>query len=192
MVHRLAIFASGNGSNAENIITSFKGNDNVDVALVISNKADALVLNRAKWHGVEAIHFSNADFAQNPQLIIDALNSRNIDIIILAGFMRKVHDDIVKAFPGRILNIHPSLLPAYGGKGMWGHHVHEAVIAAGEKVSGATVHLVTEHIDGGDIILQGHVEVTPDDTPDTLEQKVHKIEYDIYPKAILTLINKQV
>jgi phosphoribosylglycinamide formyltransferase-1 len=106
--------------------------------------------------------------------------------------MRKVHDDIVKAFPGHILNIHPSLLPAYGGKGMWGHHVHEAVIAAGEKVSGATVHLVTEHIDGGDIILQGHVEVTPDDTPDTLEQKVHKIEYDIYPKAILTLINKQV
>jgi phosphoribosylglycinamide formyltransferase-1 len=190
MNHNIAIFASGNGSNAENIIKSFNNNDKgINVILIISNKADAPVINMAKRLGVEAIYIPNSDFKANPQIVISELSQRNINLIVLAGFMIKVHDDIVNAYKNRILNIHPSLLPAYGGNGMWGHHVHEAVIAAGESVSGATVHLVSEHIDGGEIIMQGKVEISECDTPTTLEAKVHQIEYDIYPKAIRKFID---
>lgn len=184
MYWNIAIFASGNGSNAENIIRSFQDDESVGVSLVISNKSDAPVLARAQRLGVEKLFVSTNDFRANPQFVIKELRQRNINLIVLAGFMLKVHDDIVNAYRNRILNIHPSLLPAYGGKGMWGHHVHEAVIAASEKISGATVHLVSEHIDGGDIIMQGQVEISPNDTPTTLEAKVHEVEYDIYPKAI--------
>jgi phosphoribosylglycinamide formyltransferase-1 len=155
--------------------------------LVVSNKADAYGLTRAQRLGVESLYISNQDFAENPAAVLAELEKRDISMIVLAGFMRKIHDKIVDKYRDRILNIHPSLLPAYGGKGMWGHHVHEAVIAAGEKESGATVHIVSEHIDSGAIVMQGRVEVTPTDTAATLEAKVHQIEYEIYPKAILAL-----
>jgi phosphoribosylglycinamide formyltransferase-1 len=183
----IAIFVSGNGSNAENIITTFADSDTIKVSLVVSNKADAYGLTRAQRLGVESLYISNQDFAENPAAVLAELEKRDISMIVLAGFMRKIHDKIVDKYRDRILNIHPSLLPAYGGKGMWGHHVHEAVIAAGEKESGATVHIVSEHIDSGAIVMQGRVEVTPTDTAATLEAKVHQIEYEIYPKAILAL-----
>jgi phosphoribosylglycinamide formyltransferase-1 len=188
MQHKIAIFASGHGSNAENIIKTFRDNNGPIVSLLVSNKPDAYVLTRGHQLGIESLFISNKDFRESPQKIITELRRRAIDIIVLAGFMIKVHDDIVKAYRNQILNIHPSLLPAYGGKGMWGHHVHEAVIAAGEKVSGATVHLVSEHIDGGDIIMQKRVDVTADDTPKSLEAKIHEVEYDLYPKAIMHFI----
>jgi phosphoribosylglycinamide formyltransferase-1 len=188
MKRHIAILASGSGTNAENIIRRFATSTEAEVSLVISNKPDAMALTRAERLGVETLYVSNDDFARQPQKVIDALRSRNIDLVVLAGFMRKIHDEIVAAYPGRILNIHPSLLPAYGGKGMWGHHVHEAVIAAGEKRSGATVHLVSEQIDGGAIVMQGEVEVTANDTAQTLEAKVHAVEYELYPRAIHKLL----
>jgi phosphoribosylglycinamide formyltransferase-1 len=188
MKKHIAILASGSGTNAENIIRRFATSTEAEVSLVISNKSDAMALTRAERLGVETLYVSNDDFARQPQKVIDALRSRNIDLVVLAGFMRKIHDEIVAAYPGRILNIHPSLLPAYGGKGMWGHHVHEAVIAAGEKRSGATVHLVSEQIDGGAIVMQGEVEVTANDTAQTLEAKVHAVEYELYPRAIHKLL----
>ncbi len=183
----IAIFVSGNGSNAENIITTFADSDTIKVSLVVSNKADAYGLTRAQRLGVESLYISNQDFAENPAAVLAELEKRDISMIVLAGFMRKIHDKIVDKYRDRILNIHPSLLPAYGGKGMWGHHVHEAVIAAGEKESGATVHIVSEHIDSGAIVMQGRVDVTSTDTAATLEAKVHQIEYEIYPKAIMAL-----
>jgi phosphoribosylglycinamide formyltransferase-1 len=185
---QIAIFASGNGSNAENIITTLRDKHQISVALVVSNKQDAFALTRARKLGVDTLYISNDDFANNPQLVINELRRRNVSLIVLAGFMRKVHPEIVRAFPEHILNIHPSLLPAYGGKGMWGHHVHEAVIAAGERHSGATVHIVSEEIDKGAILIQGRVNVAPTDTPESLAAKVHTVEYSIYPAAILALI----
>jgi phosphoribosylglycinamide formyltransferase-1 len=185
----IAIFASGNGSNAENIIRAFQNSSMVNVELVVSNKPEAFVLSRAQRLGVDTLYISNQDFRENPQQVIAMLQQRDIQLVVLAGFMIKIHDEIVAAYPNRILNIHPSLLPAYGGKGMWGHHVHEAVIAARETESGATVHFVSEHIDAGAIVMQGRVEVTPQDTPETLEAKVHAVEYDIYPRAILQVLN---
>jgi phosphoribosylglycinamide formyltransferase-1 len=161
----------------------------VNVELVVSNKPEAFVLSRAQRLGVDTLYISNQDFRENPQQVIAILQQRDIQLVVLAGFMIKIHDEIVASYPNRILNIHPSLLPAYGGKGMWGHHVHEAVIAAGETESGATVHFVSEHIDAGAIVMQGRVEVTPQDTPETLEAKVHAVEYDIYPRAILQVLN---
>jgi phosphoribosylglycinamide formyltransferase-1 len=189
-IPQIAIFASGNGSNAENIITTLRDKHHIPVAVVISNKPDAYALTRARRLGVDTLYISNDDFARNPQLVISELRQRHVTIIALAGFMRRVHSDIVRAFPGRILNIHPSLLPAYGGKGMWGHHVHEAVIAAGERHSGATVHIVSEEIDKGDILIQGRIDVAPTDTPDTLAAKIHTVEHSIYPAALLALLRR--
>ena len=188
MAHNIAILASGSGTNAENIICAFKNNSTANVALVISNKPDAPVLDKAVRHGVKTLHISNDDFVNNPRRIIDELHDRHIDLVVLAGFMRKVHSDIIAAYPNRIINIHPSLLPAYGGKGMWGHHVHEAVIAAGEHVSGITVHYVTDDIDGGAIVAQREVPVMPHDTATTLEERIHDAEYEAYPAAILSVL----
>lgn len=182
---QLAIFASGSGSNAENITRLFHQGNRVKVSVVLCNRRDAQVFERMKPLGVPVIYIPNSSWESDPERVIETLRPYEPDMIVLAGFMRAVRPEIIDFVGGHVVNIHPALLPAYGGKGMYGHHVHEAVIAAGETRSGATVHYVTEEIDGGEIIMQKEVEVTPQDTPDTLAEKVHEAEYDLYPRAIV-------
>ena len=182
---QLAIFASGSGSNAENITRLFHQGNRVRVSVVLCNRKDAPVYARMKALGVPVIYMPNSSWENDPERVIETLRQYEPDLIVLAGFMRAVRPEIIDFAGGHVVNIHPALLPAYGGKGMYGHHVHEAVIAAGEKKSGATVHYVTEDIDGGEIIMQKVVEVTPHDTPDSLAAKVHEAEYDLYPRAFV-------
>ncbi len=187
---KLAIFASGNGTNAENIHKFFSRGNRVAVETVIYDRNDAGVAARMKPYGVETIFVPGSVWRENPEKILDMLRARGIDMVVLAGFLRMVPDCITEAYDHRILNIHPSLLPAYGGKGMFGHHVHEAVIANGEKRSGVTVHYVTPVCDGGEIVMQQEVEVTPEDTPETLEAKIHPVEYNLYPRAIVAALSR--
>ena len=181
---RLAVFASGNGSNAENIIRYFQADDrNAEVALVVCNKSDAKVLERAEKLGVPAIVVPRRDF-NNEDFMTGLLRDNGIDFIVLAGFLLMIPDFLIKLYPEKIVNIHPSLLPKYGGKGMYGSHVHEAVVAAGEKESGITIHMVDENCDGGRIIFQANVPVTPEDTPYNVAAKVHALEYEHFPQVI--------
>lgn len=186
----LAIFASGSGSNAENIIRYFAEKPGFRVKKVYCNVPDAYVLERAKKYNVPTQVFNRAEF-RNPDIILRQLQEEGTDFIILAGFLWLVPDCITTAYPNRIVNIHPALLPAYGGKGMYGHHVHEAVLAAGEKESGITIHYVNEHYDSGDIIFQATCPVLPDDTPDTLAARVHELEYAHFPRVIEEAASKK-
>ena len=179
----LSVFASGSGTNCENLIRYFQTSEHIRVSLVVSNKADALVLQRAQRLGVPSVVVPKADLA-NPDVIMPLLRQYHIDFIVLAGFLPLVPDYIVKAYPRRIVNIHPSLLPKYGGKGMWGHHVHEAVKAAGESETGMTVHYVSDVCDGGEIIAQFKVALSPNDTPDDIAAKEHVLEMDHFPKVV--------
>ncbi len=181
----IAIFASGSGTNAENIARIFNEGSRLRVALVVTNRRKAGVIGRMEALGVPVEYVPNSVWDDEPGKVVDLMRERGIDLIVLAGFMHFVSPVIVEAFRGRILNIHPSLLPAYGGKGMYGHYVHEAVVAAGERESGVTVHYVTEEMDKGEIVMQERVEVTPDDTAETLEAKIHPVEYSLYPRAIV-------
>lgn len=181
----IAIFASGSGTNAENIARIFNEGSRIRVALVVTNRRNAGVIGRMEALDVPVEYVPNSVWDEEPEKVVALMRERGIDLIVLAGFMHFVSPVIVEAFRGRILNIHPSLLPAYGGKGMYGHHVHEAVVAAGERESGVTVHYVTEEMDKGEILMQERVEVTPDDTPETLEAKIHPVEYSLYPRAIV-------
>lgn len=181
----IAIFASGNGTNAENIFRTFASGNRLRVAVVLTNNAAAGVIGRMEALGVPVVCLPNSVWAHEPQKVLEAMRPYEIDMVVLAGFMRRVHDDIINAYPGRVLNIHPSLLPAYGGKGMYGHHVHEAVIAGGEKQSGVTVHKVTPEIDGGEIVMQGVLDIAPGETAESLEARIHEIEYELYPRAIV-------
>lgn len=189
-MHKIAIFASGNGSNAENIVRRFQDGNALRTVIVLSDKANAGVHARMKALGVESVTLPADVWNNRPAEVIDLLERHGVELVALAGFMRKVHPAIVEMYEGRMLNLHPSLLPKYGGKGMYGHHVHEAVIAAGEAQSGATVHYVTDVMDGGEILLQGRVDVSPEDTPASLEAKVHEVEFDIYPRAIMMALNR--
>ncbi len=189
-MYNIAILASGSGTNAENIAKTFNQGMLLRVRLVLTDHADAGVIERMRPLGVETRYVEPAVWRNEPQQVVDMLNAQGIDLVVLAGFMRFVSPVIVDAFPQRIINIHPALLPAYGGKGMWGHHVHEAVIAAGEKQSGVTVHYVDDKYDHGEILMQDTVEVTPEDTPETLEQKIHRVEYSLYPRAIVEAIRR--
>lgn len=180
---RLAILASGNGTNAENIIRYFAGHALITVGLVISNRKDAKVIEKAKRHQVLVEVFSKEQW-EAPRSIIDLLNSHQIDYLILAGFMLKIHPEIIEAYPNKILNIHPALLPGYGGKGMYGENVHKAVLSSGDKVSGITIHVVNEHYDEGRIIFQARCNVEPDDTAETLARRIHDLEYRHFPKVI--------
>lgn len=184
---KIAIFASGSGSNAENIISYFKDNASVSVSLVISNKADAYVLERAKRLQVPVCVFSRAQFNES-SLVNDCLLEHNIDFIVLAGFLQRVPDSITQAYVNRIVNIHPSLLPKYGGKGMFGQHVHQAVVDAADAESGITIHYINEHYDEGDIIFQATCSVLPTDTPNDVASKVHELEYHHFPRVIEKLI----
>lgn len=184
---RIAIFASGSGTNAENIARYFAQSTTIQVAAVITNRSQARVIDRMKPLGIDVDYYPKQEWLY-PENVTRRLTEAGIDLIVLAGFLAVVHDPLLTAFEGRIINIHPSLLPKYGGDGMWGGNVHEAVIQAGEKESGITIHQVTAKVDGGPIIAQFTCPVLPDDTPDTLEKRIHQLEYHYYPKVIETLL----
>lgn len=179
----IAIFASGNGSNAQRICEYFSDNIRINIDCIIYNKKDAFVAQRAKSLNIPAFYFDKADFQENGSLL-DFLKQRHIDWIILAGFLWLVPEKILDAFPNRVINIHPALLPNYGGKGMYGHHVHEAVITNHESESGITIHYVSKQYDKGAIIFQAKCKITDNDTPDTLADKIHVLEYEHFPVVI--------
>jgi len=176
----IAIYASGGGTNAENLITYFHASDKAQVKLVLCNNANAGVINRAARLNVPCTVFSKNELVST----FDILKRESIDFVILAGFLLKVPDEIVEAYPQKIVNIHPALIPNYCGKGMYGHHVHEAVIAAHEKESGITVHLVDNHYDHGKILFQAKCTIDPSDTPDDLAAKIHILEQANFPKVV--------
>ncbi len=181
----VAIFASGSGSNAENIIRYFKDTD--IHFFIVSNKPEAFVHQRAEKLGVPSVSFSAGQFRETDD-VLNFLLEKNIDFIILAGFLLKIPGNIISAFPNKIINIHPALLPKVGGKGMYGSHVHEAVVAAGEKESGITVHYVNAHYDEGEIIFQAKCEVLPTDSADDVAEKIHALEYLHFPKVIAGIL----
>lgn len=186
----IAIFVSGSGSNCENIIRYFQGSDSITTALVVSNRSDAYALERAKRLGVPSVVVPKAQL-NDPAIILPLLQEYGIEFIVLAGFLPMVPDFLIDAFPRSIVNIHPALLPRHGGKGMWGHHVHEAVKAAGDTETGITIHYVTPVCDGGEIIAQFSTPVTPDDTPETIADKVHILEMAHFPKVLEQLWNER-
>ena len=179
----VAIFASGSGSNCENIIRYFRDSDKVNIPLVISNKADAYVLERAKNLNVPTTVINKAQL-NDSEVMIPLLRQYQIDFIVLAGFLPLIPDFLIETFPRRIVNIHPALLPKYGGKGMWGHHVHEAVKAAGETETGMTVHWVTPVCDGGEIIAQYSTPLLPSDSVDDIAEKEHQLEMKYFPLVL--------
>jgi len=182
-MHNLAVFASGNGSNAENIIRYFKNSDTIKVACVCTNRPDAYVIKRAHDHGVDVLVFSGKEFHETDK-VIEFLKQHKTDWIILAGFLWLIPEYLINEYPGRILNIHPALLPKYGGKGMYGDKVHKAVIENGEAFSGITIHLIDNEYDRGQTIFQAKCPVLPDDTPEQLAGRVHSLEYEHYPSVI--------
>lgn len=188
MGKNIAILASGNGTNAENIIQHF-GTTEHRVKLVLTNSQKAFALERARKLGVKCAYFSK-DFWADGNSILSVLQTEGIDFIVLAGFLSRVPDNILRAYPRRIVNIHPSLLPKFGGKGMYGDMVHQAVLASGDKESGITIHYTNEHYDEGQIIAQYSCAVNPDDTFITLANRVHTLEYEYYPKVIEKLLNE--
>ena len=185
---RIVIFASGSGSNAQQIAEYFSDSNIARVIMIYSNRNDAYVLQRAHQMEIPSVVFDKADFYEN-NVILYQLYDLQPDLIVLAGFLWKIPEEFVRAFPKRIINIHPALLPKYGGKGMYGEHVHHAVIRNREKESGITIHYVNENYDEGTIILQVRCGVDVHDTPETLAEKIHALEYKYYPKTIeLTLL----
>ena len=185
----LAIFVSGGGTNCENFIKYFAGSERVNCALVVSNKADAYALVRAERLGVPTAVAPKAQL-HDEQYMMNLLRQYNIDFIVLAGFLPLVPDYLIAAFPRRIVNLHPALLPKFGGKGMWGHHVHEAVKAAGEKETGMTVHYVSPVCDGGEIIAQYRCALSPEDSVDDIAEKEHQLEMQYFPLVVDKVLNK--
>lgn len=185
----IAIFASGSGTNAEKIMDYFRDHTHARVCLLLSNKKDAYALTRAEKFDVPWYVFSREEFYES-DIVIDMLRANKIDLIVLAGFLWLVPVELIRAFPGKIINIHPALLPKYGGKGMYGMRVHEAVINSGDKESGITIHYVNENYDKGKIIFQGKCRITPEDNPESLAAKIHQLEYKYFPKVIEDLIIK--
>ena len=179
----IAIFVSGSGSNCENLIRYFEHSDLVNCALVVSNKPDAYALVRAERLGIPSAVITK-DELKNPDVMLPLLHQYNISFIVLAGFLPLIPLYLVNAFPRCIINLHPALLPKYGGKGMWGHHVHEAVKAAGETETGMTVHYVTPVCDAGEIIAQYKVAISPTDTADDIAEKEHKLEMEYFPQVV--------
>lgn len=188
-MRKIAIFASGAGTNAENLIKYFSNRNSAAVSIVLSNKREALVLKRAEALGVRSLFFDRSDLYENGR-VEGYLSEFNIDFIVLAGFLWLIPAEILRRFDRRIINIHPALLPKYGGKGMYGERVHEAVIANKEKESGITIHYVNQKYDEGDIIFQAACSVEPNDTPATLASKVHRLEYEYYPAITENIILK--
>ena len=185
----IAIFASGAGSNAQKIIDHFRNSPSVKIALIVCNKKKAGVLQIAEKENIPSLVIEKEKFFSGNGYL-DELASEKIGFIVLAGFLWKVPEALIRAFPKRIINIHPALLPGYGGQGMYGNHVHEAVISAREKESGITIHYVDEHYDNGDIILQVKCPVLDNDTPGSLAHRIHELEYANYPVVIEDLVEK--
>ena len=181
--NNIAIFASGSGSNAENISRYFMDHPSVKVSLILTNKPDAPVIDRAKNLGLPVFIFTREDF-YNSEIVLEKLRSFDTDYIILAGFLWLIPPYLISNYRGRMINIHPALLPAYGGKGMYGARVHQAVVANKEKESGITIHFVNEEYDAGDIIFQARYSLKEDETPDSLAARVHELEYEHFPKVI--------
>jgi len=191
---RLAVFCSGTGSNFKYLHTAIAERPlDAEIVLCISNRSQCGAMEYARENGIAAVHISEKQFASYDEFVasmLDALHEHDIEAIMLAGYMRKVPDAVVAAYPDRMLNIHPALLPKFGGEGMYGIHVHTAVLAAGETESGATVHMVNEEYDKGRIVLQERVPVRSGDTPETLAERVLACEHRLYPAALEKLLDE--
>ena len=187
-MNNIAILASGSGTNAENIVKYFKGHPNISIRLIATENPKAYVIERAKKLNIEHYIFSISELKNGS--LLNKLKSLNIDFIVLAGFLKLVPSDFVNAYKNRIVNIHPALLPKYGGKGMFGMNVHKAVIENHEKESGISIHFVSSNYDEGNIIFQAKCKVDLNDSPDSLASKVHKLEYLHYPAIIEKVILK--
>ena len=185
-MHSLIIFASGTGTNAAAIIDYFRNNGKARVSLIVSNNAGAGVLEIARKEEIPFLIIDRKTMGET--MIIEQMNDYKPSLIVLAGFLWKIPATILHAFAGKVINIHPALLPGYGGKGMYGHHVHDAVIGAGDPESGITIHYVNEVYDDGNIILQARCPVKPGDGPDDLALRIHKLEHYYYPRAIEFLL----
>lgn len=179
----IAIFASGNGSNAQNIAEYFQNHQAIHVSLILANKPDAFVIERAERLGIPSHVFNRKDFYESDNVLLTLLNYQ-IDFIVLAGFLWIIPDYLLQVYPQKIINIHPALLPRHGGKGMYGDKVHRAVIENGDEETGITIHFVNDHYDEGEIIFQDSFRVVPGDTAETIAQKVHQLEYKHFPLII--------
>ncbi len=186
----LGFLSSHGGSNVQAIIDNVaSGKLRANLCAVVSNNSNALVLERAKQANIPAFHISNHNYADPEQKIVEVFKKHNVNTVILAGYMKKVSADLIHSFSNRVLNIHPALLPKFGGKGMFGSNVHKAVIEAGEKISGATIHLVTPNYDDGKILNQMTVPVLDNDTPETLAKRVLEIEHILYTDTLIKIAN---
>lgn len=181
-MHKIAVFASGSGTNAENLANYFSGNDQIEITRIYSNRTDAFVHERAKSLGIPSETFSRSQFKSHE--LVEKLLGEGINCIVLAGFLWLIPETLISAFDKKIINIHPSLLPAFGGKGMYGSRVHEAVIESGVQESGITIHLVNEKYDEGKHLFQAKTVITSTDDPDTLAGRIHELEYEHFPKVI--------
>lgn len=192
---RLAVFCSGTGSNFKALFHAIIEHElPAEIVLCLSNRSQCGAVDFAKEYGIETMHLSEKQFSTDDdfaRVMLSALQERQIDMILLAGYLRKIPDAVIAAYPEKIVNIHPSLLPQFGGHGMYGMRVHEAVIESGETRSGATVHFVNEEYDKGRIIMQNHVPVLPGDTAETLAERVLRCEHRLYPAALEKLLDEQ-
>ena len=186
---RIVIFASGSGTNAENLIEFFHNSDNASVIQVLSNNPHAKVLDRAKKLNVSALSFNRIAFSKTDD-VLNILKDSKPDLIILAGFLWKFPEKILNAFPNKVINVHPALLPKYGGKGMYGMHVHQAVILNKETETGITIHYVNEHYDDGATIFQAKCDVNSNDSAEDIAEKIHKLEMEHFPKVVEKLLNE--
>lgn len=185
---RIVLFASGSGSNVENIANYFKDNSNVSIAAVLTNKRDAKVLERCDRLKINALYFNRSAFLES-DCVLEILKALKPDLIVLAGFLWKIPDSLILHFSDKIINIHPALLPKYGGKGMYGMKVHETILQNKEKETGITIHYVNQNYDEGAIIHQAKTIVTSSDTAESIAEKVHALEYEHFPKIIESLLN---
>ncbi len=183
MTKKIAVFASGSGSNAENIYNYFKGNKTVEVSLILTNNPNAGVIERANRLNIPFYVFDKNTFINSTQ-IVDELQKNNIDLVVLAGFLWLIPNNLLEAYPNKIVNIHPALLPKYGGKGMFGDNVHKAVVANSESETGITIHYVNQHYDEGEVIFQAKCKVLQSDSFEDVAAKIHALEYEHFPKII--------
>ena len=186
---RIAIFASGSGSNAQKILEYFKDHSSVEISIILSNNSDAYVLQRADNFEIPTHVFDRDEFYHSDS-VLNLLTNLQIDLVVLAGFLWLIPKSLIHAFPNRIINIHPALLPSYGGKGMYGNHVHQAVLKAKEPESGITIHYVNERFDEGEIIYQAKYRIEPDDTIELIQFKGQQLEHLHYPKVIENIIKE--
>lgn len=186
MKYRVAVFASGKGTNTENLMIYFKDHQSIEISLVLTNSDTAGVLQKAQKHDVATVVFTKSELYG--EKIAQRLQTSQIDFIVLAGFLWMFPTTILNKYLNKVINIHPALLPKYGGKGMYGMHVHRAVVAQGERETGITIHFVNEHYDDGEIVFQAQVQLTPADTPETVAEKIHALEQTHFPKVVEEVI----